>query len=167
MLRYTKEEFIEKFRKKYGDKFDYSKFEYKGINERSCIICPEHGEFWTTPQIHLRSKTGCPFCGKKQAVAKRSLTTENFIEKAIKVHGGKYDYSKVDCHGWYNYVTIICPEHGEFVQMDGNHLKGAGCRVCAHIPEPVSQEGFLMEKNGNNIIIISNVCNSWFKFFKN
>ena len=143
MLRYTKEEIIEKFRKKFGDKFDYSKFEYKGINEKGCIICPEHGEFLMSPGVHLRSKTGCPICGKKQGNAKHFLTTDEFIAKATKAHNGKYDYSKVNYKGWGDYVTIICPEHGEFTQKAGAHLKGAGCAKCANVVNPVSREEFI------------------------
>lgn len=44
--RLTTEEFIEKARKIHGNKYDYSKIEYKGCSEKICIICHEHGEFW-------------------------------------------------------------------------------------------------------------------------
>lgn len=37
-----------------------------------------------------------------------------FIEKAKKVHGNKYDYSKVDYVNNRTKVCIICPEHGKF-----------------------------------------------------
>lgn len=52
MGKCTTEKFIEKARKKYGDKYDYSKVDYKGYNVKVCIICHEkdengieHGEF--------------------------------------------------------------------------------------------------------------------------
>ena len=138
-----KEYVIEKSREKFGNKYDFSKFEYKGINEKSCIICPKHGEFWTTPQTHMRSKTGCPKCGIEQCAEKNVLTTEKFIEKARKIHGDKYDYSKVDCRGWYSYVTIICPEHGEFVQRTEAHLRGAGCPKCAHVVPPITKDEYI------------------------
>ena len=139
-----KEAVIEKSREKYGDKYDFSKFEYKGINEKSCIICPKHGEFWATPQIHLRSKTGCPKCGKESSAKNNTLSTEKFIERARKIHGDKYDYSKVNCNGWYTYVTIICPKHGEFTQRVEAHLKGAGCQECGKEFSPkITQQDFL------------------------
>lgn len=47
------EEFVKKARNVHGDKYDYSKVEYDGIDKRVCIICPEHGEFWQTPNSHL------------------------------------------------------------------------------------------------------------------
>ena len=42
------------------------------------------------------------------------MTTEDFISKAIGVHGNKYDYSKVEYVNTLTKVTIICPIHGEF-----------------------------------------------------
>ena len=57
-------------------------------------------------------------------------TTEQFIEKARKVHGDKYDYSKVEYVNSSTKVCIICPEHGEFWQRPANHLCGQGCPKC-------------------------------------
>lgn len=53
--------------------------------------------------------------------------TENFIEQARKVHGDKYDYSKVDYVDANTLVSIICPNHGEFKQTPSSHLSGHGC----------------------------------------
>ncbi len=60
----------------------------------------------------------------------KGLTKENFIEKAQKIHGNKYDYSKVDYIDNKTKVCIICPKHGEFWQRPDNHLHGAGCYKC-------------------------------------
>ena len=57
--------------------------------------------------------------------------TSQFIEKALKIHGNKFDYSKVEYNGSHSKVSIICPEHGEFSQSPTNHLSGNGCRECA------------------------------------
>ena len=57
--------------------------------------------------------------------------TEEFIEKAKKVHGDKYDYSKVEYINSYTKVCIICPEHGEFWQSPKCHLIGRGCSLCS------------------------------------
>ena len=147
-----KERFIKKAKQKYGNKFDYSKVVYNGCFEKICIICPEHGEFWITPNNHLWCRTGCPECGREQGAAKNTLTTEEFIERARKIHGDKYDYSKVNCNGWYSYVTIICPKHGEFTQRVVQHLTGAGCPECGKEKIPhygakkvFTQEYFLSE----------------------
>ncbi len=56
--------------------------------------------------------------------------TTNFIEKARKIHGDKYNYSKVEYVNSKTKVCIICPEHGEFWQAPGEHSKGSGCPLC-------------------------------------
>lgn len=59
-----------------------------------------------------------------------AYTAEEFIEKANKVHGNKYDYSKVDFKNMTTKVVIVCPKHGEFEQRPDNHVRGQGCRKC-------------------------------------
>lgn len=122
---YTTEEFIEKAKKIHGDKYDYSKVVYKNKNTKVCIICPIHGEFWMKPDKHINAKQGCPKCSKSY-----KMNTKSFIEKAIKVHGNKYNYGKVEYINSETKVCITCPEHGEFWQTPHNHLNGKGCRKC-------------------------------------
>lgn len=57
--------------------------------------------------------------------------TSQFIEKALKIHGNKFDYSKVEYNGSHTKVSILCQEHGEFHQSPTNHLSGNGCPKCA------------------------------------
>ena len=122
--RSSKEEFIEKSRKVHGDKYDYSKVEYVNDKTKVCIKCHEHGEFWQTPNGHLQCQ-GCPKCSDVYVP-----TTEEWIASARKVHGDKYDYSKVNYVNAHTKVTIICPEHGEFWQRPSAHLNGQGCSKC-------------------------------------
>ena len=126
----TTEQFIEKARKIHGDKYDYSKVEYTKANKKVCIICPEHGEFWQVANTHL-NKCGCPECGRQN---NRKQTTEDFIKRAIEIHGDKYDYTKTIYKGAYEPICIICPVHGEFWQTPTSHLNGKhGCKQCAII----------------------------------
>lgn len=70
----------------------------------------------------------------------KSITTEEFIEKARKVHGDKYEYSKVN---YVNTATKVCftchekdengVEHGEFWQTPNAHLQGSGCQKCGRM----------------------------------
>ena len=192
-MKYTKEIFIEKAKKKHGDKYDYSNVEYKHNREPVCIVCPEHGEFWQKPYTHLNG-CGCPECAKKNRKKVKSVrkTTEEFINECIKKYHNKYDYSKAiyvnahtkvciinnetkeevfvsptvflrngcgDKRGWvdtkkwierakkahgnkYDYsitiyehpkkkIKFICPIHGEIEQLPDNHIK-YGCRLCSY-----------------------------------
>jgi hypothetical protein len=53
--------FIKKITEVHNNKYDYSKVNYVNSQIKVCIICPEHGEFWQTPNNHLKGK-GCPHC---------------------------------------------------------------------------------------------------------
>jgi hypothetical protein len=46
MKKLTTEQWIEKAHIVHGDKYDYSKVNYRDAKTKVCIICPEHGEFW-------------------------------------------------------------------------------------------------------------------------
>ena len=129
---WTTEKFIEKAREKHGDKYDYSKVNYSGAYKRILIKCPKHGEFYQGPVFHLRGY-GCPECSKEMRAEKRKMTTEEFIERAKKIHGDYYDYSKVKYNKFNEKVCIICPIHGEFWQRPQNHLQGKGCFECSNI----------------------------------
>ena len=115
--------FVEKAKELYGDKYDYSKANYIHSMSGICITCLIHGDFWTTPNRFLNGH-GCPKC------VGLNKTTEEFIEAAKQLHGDKYDYSKVDYQGSTTKVTIICPKHGEFLQLPTHHLQGRGCPHC-------------------------------------
>ena len=126
----TKEEFIEKSVKKHGNRYDYSKVEYVNCKTKVCIICPEHGEFWQTPDNHYR-QNACPICATKNRWDNRGrISTDIFIKNSQKIHGDKYDYSKVEYINNRTKVCIICPEHGEFWQQPVSHLNGCGCPMC-------------------------------------
>ena len=123
----NKDNFINFFIKKHGYRFDYSKSLYKKSNENITIICPEHGEFKTTPTNHLQTKSGgCPLCNPNY-----KPTTDEWIKIAKNINGNKYDYSKVIYENAHNPVTLICPEHGEFEITPHSHLRGCGCNICA------------------------------------
>ena len=58
------------------------------------------------------------------------LTKQDFLDKVIKIHNNKYDYSKTNYINCRTKITIICPKHGEFEQLPNNHWQGAGCPKC-------------------------------------
>jgi hypothetical protein len=123
--------FEKESRKVHGDKYDYTKSEYKGANKDICIICPIHGEFWQTPHNHLKGH-GCPDCMAEKLSRIKFKSTEWFKEAAIKVHGDKDDLSKVIYNGTKNDICVICPKHGEYITTPNDYLNGHRCPKCAH-----------------------------------
>lgn len=129
-MAYTTETFIEKAQKKHGDKYDYSKVEYKDSLTKVTITCPTHGEFEQVPSAHLRGY-GCPKCANKKRGDTFRFTKEEFVNNANIIHRNKYDYSKVDFVNYETKVTITCPIHGDFEQTPHLHLiQKSGCPKC-------------------------------------
>ena len=52
------------------------------------------------------------------------ITTEDFIERSLKIHDNKYDYSLVEYINMKNPINIICNIHGVFKQKPRAHLTG-------------------------------------------
>ena len=117
-------EFIDECKIVHGNKYDYSKVSYDKKLEKIIIVCKIHGEFEQLAYSHITGK-GCRYCSGNY-----KSNTEEFIEKAIKIHGNKYDYSKVNYTKAINKVIIICKKHGEFKQTPNTHLCGSGCTKC-------------------------------------
>lgn len=63
----------------------------------------------------------------------KKITQDEFIQKAVVVHGDKYDYSQIEYKNVSTKVKIICPKHGEFWQQPRMHIAGQQCPKCAHI----------------------------------
>ena len=121
----TQLEIIKDFKNVHGNKYDYSKVNYINNKTKVEIICPEHGSFFQKPGNHSNQKDGCPKCTKS------CLKSRNeHINDFKKVHGNKYDYSKVDYINSMKKVEIICPEHGSFFQKPNDHKQGNGCPIC-------------------------------------
>lgn len=128
--KYSLNEFIIKANHIHANKYSYSKVNYINNKTKVCIICPKHGDFWQKPNSHL-SGAGCPICAQKIRQKSVTDTQSDFIFKAKKTHGNKYNYSKVNYINSASKVCIICPKHGEFWQTPRDHIAGHGCQKCA------------------------------------
>lgn len=133
MRRSTHTDFVTKANHIHGNRYDYSSVSYKSSTIPVTVICREHGYFDVMPKTHIRitSPTGCPLCGKQVRIESRRDTTSSFIEKAISVHGDRYDYSLVNYTKSNVAVSIICKLHGVYTKKPGLHLNNKqGCPVC-------------------------------------
>lgn len=72
----------------------------------------------------------------------KRLTTDIFVEKAIKKHSDIYDYSRAVYINARTGVIIGCKNHGWFKQRPAAHLAGKGCSKCAINRNKVSIESF-------------------------
>lgn len=122
----TRDGFIKKATILHNYVYDYSEVKYSRSNIKIKIICHIHGVFEQLPYLHLNG-FGCKNCTMK-------MTTEKFIEKAIRCHKNDYDYSLVEYVDTNTPIKIICKKHnGIFLQKPTNHLRGNGCDECSSL----------------------------------
>jgi len=134
----TKEEFIKKVYKIYGDKIDCSFVEY--INNLTptkfrCTVCKKF--FNKKPNVLLQGN-GCFNCSKT-----RKLTQEEFIKSVYKIHGDKVDCSHdnyINSKEEYNFKCNVC--NNFYKQRPNDCLNGHGCYFCGGTKK-LTQEEFI------------------------
>jgi len=155
----TTKEFIQKAQYAHGNKYDYSKVNYKGIFNKITIICPIHGEFLQRPNNHINKKQGCAKCSPENEKWKEKYNNKNFIKRAIKIHGNKYCYNKIIYKNAHTPIIIICKIHGNFQQMPYSHLNGNGCQKCSKEKSSYNQRMRLENFTKKSIKIHNNKYN--------
>ena len=78
-----KDVFMDRARMVHGNKYDYSKVDYKRSDEKVEIVCPVHGSFYQTPHSHLVLAQGCPKCAAIAGGVKRR--GDNNVARLVSV----------------------------------------------------------------------------------
>lgn len=118
----TTKSFIAEAKEIYGDRYDYSKVDYKNRDHRVIVTCPVHGDFQVYAREHLDGK-GCPKCDKG----------EKFIAKLKEKFGDKFGLDEFVYESSTSPVTLICPTHGAFSKLPNQILNlQFGCPHCGN-----------------------------------
>ena len=126
----TTESFIAEAKEIYGDRYDYSKVDYKNRDNRVVVTCPIHGDFQVYAREHLDGK-GCPKCEKG----------EKFIAKLKEKFGDKFSLDEFVYESSTSPVTLICPTHGAFSKLPHAILNSrCGCPECGNEVQRQQQE---------------------------
>ena len=141
--------YMEKANSKFGDMFDYSKFEYINAKTKSIVICKKHGEFEQNMDKNINSVYGCEMCANEQrklnsdtmSPEKRKLVNEQrladtsrFLKKAKEKFGEKFEYDLTNYSGMMgNNINIKCDKHGWFSKQPHIFMiSGFGCTECGY-----------------------------------
>jgi very-short-patch-repair endonuclease len=140
--KYSTEKWIEKAIKTHGDRYDYSKVDYKNGKTKVIIICKTHGEFSQIAYSHTAG-FNCVKCANPP-----KYSTIEWVDFANKTHNNKFNYSKVEYKKSNIHVTIICNDHGSFQQTPDDHID-RGCVKCNkdNAPQKLPLEKSFLYKN--------------------
>lgn len=136
-----------------GDKLNYDLSNYKNTNTSFPLTCNNCKKTFYRDINALMINNSCPHCNGKN----RNFKYEKleFINKAISLHGSKYDYTKTVYDKSDKKVCIIChekdifgDEHGEFWITPHAHigLMKTGCPKCSGKYKKTTND-FIKESN--------------------
>lgn len=77
----------------------------------------------------------------------KTLSKQEFIDKANVIHDYKYGYLEVNYINNRTKVCISCPIHGDFWQTPKGHLNGNGCPKCKSLLLKNKLQGKQRKKN--------------------
>ncbi len=120
---------VQEMTDRHDGKYTYENFVYSGSSVLSTISCPIHGEFEQAPSNHLGGQ-GCPVCGQERARQAMVIPEEEFLRRARKAHGARYEYRNYISTS--TYVDIYCTDCDVwFPQTGESHIRGSGCPSCS------------------------------------
>lgn len=117
-LEERKENFINKSKERYGDRFDYSLVEYVDKKTFVKIRCKEHDYvFETTPDNHIRRNSGCPICNDSTGEVEIRLWLDK--HKILYEIQHPIPNENPECRRSHLRVDFYLPEHNAFVEFHG------------------------------------------------
>ena len=170
--------FLEKHKRLYDSEFEllfdlnWWKENVKTFKDKIILKCNKCGnKFERRITKHLEGQE-CFYCINKN----KKLSYQEFIKKAIQIHGDKYvypfdeDWWDKNYKGVYTKIPIICPTHGLFYQTVKNHIhkERFGCSICKSSKGELKIKSIL-EKYSINYIhqhrVTINNSNYYFDFY--
>jgi len=121
------EQFVNKSRSKFKDKFSYEKTVWKTARDKLTITCKEHGDFDIIPASHLRATGGCLVCKNENAGSTQRL---DFASKSKKRYGDTFSYEECVYKNNHTPVKLKCGRCGRFFECSPHYHLTAGAGGC-------------------------------------
>lgn len=121
---HEKEKYVQKFKKKHGDKYDYSLMSSDKLYTRNDIIkitCPKHGPFEQRISNHL-SGNGCLLCGFEKSINALKIDIETVRLRLDKICGDKISYDIEEYKNTNTPITFICNNCGKSFKRSLNAM---------------------------------------------
>lgn len=106
--------------------------EYYGNKVPLEWYCEIHKENFLQKWNSVVSGTNCAKCGTDIRTKKLTYTQEQALEVLTKVHGDRYDLSKIVYSKSSAKIIVVCKKHGEFSIVYSEFQSGGGCSKCAN-----------------------------------
>ena len=125
--RASKEHFVKKAVSIHGNKYDYSKSDYKTSKVKVLIYCPEHNtDFYITPDEFYQGTTGCKRCYLTESRGERKIRLWLENNKLRYEEEKKFESCRMNKKGIMRFDFYL-PEHNLLIEYDGKqHFTPSG-----------------------------------------
>ena len=124
---------INKSKSLFGEKFDYSRTEYKDAKTKVQFRCIEHDyTFEQTSNGHFNSKHPCKLCLRDERRESLSDGLEIFKNKIRSLYGDIFCFEQATYFNQRTPITLKCKRHNNFISKEPHvFLRGHGCDMCS------------------------------------
>jgi len=133
MRKITTEDFIKRIKYIHKDDYDYSLVKYFNQKQKiklKCNYCNIVSERYPSDILYKKSKCSC--------LSNKQLTSKQFFSK---LENRKYTYNIESYINMTSHIEVICPIHGKFKIIAGNHLyKKSGCVKCSGLKKLTTEK---------------------------
>lgn len=126
----TQEEFVSRL-EDLNSGYGLELVRYEGMGKAITLVCKEHGPFSAKANNVLYNRSGCPSCAREQIGMRSRKSLDYYIQKSRAVHGDRFEYLGVEYKNSAAYLSVLCKDHGEFLQLANSHINGVGCVRCS------------------------------------
>ena len=131
--QHTTENFIERLKLLFVDKYTYKNTVYKNYKTKVKIFCIKHQKDFEISPSKILEGGQCQLCAHEQRIKSKHKDTKYFISKAKEKHKDLYNYDNSVYTSCNSFVEIFCNTcEVFFTQKASLHLNGSGHPACAH-----------------------------------
>lgn len=106
--------FVKEARAAHATHYFYDENTYLASTISIRIVCPEHGEFWQIPHVHLRG-SGCSRCAKRRvSEATRANSYREVAARISSLSQGSVAVVEGTFEGVNRKAKFICKVHGQY-----------------------------------------------------
>lgn len=138
--------FLDRCNLVHGNKYNYSLIkEIKNISHQKLeIICNKHGIFTQSAEMHMGGQ-GCVKC-YREIQGKCNVLSQETVLSRLEALNTEYTFENVYYIKNSEKISVTCKNHGDFLVLYSNFLKGSGCPKCKESKGEKAVRMFL-EKN--------------------
>lgn len=139
MEKITREEFLEKFRVLYGDKYDYTLSNLEQRKEKIIVYCKVHQHYFCVSIFEHTRGVGCTKCSNKYKMT--NFEARNFC---YEKYGDLYLYDRFVFKSVLSNVVVGCKKHKEYFNINyttfrNTKIKNTLCPKCKSEEESLKE----------------------------